>query len=81
MARGWESKAVEAQQEESASRRPATPARTAAERAVLERRTALTLARARALDDLSRAVAPAHRQMLEATLQAIERDLAALDHP
>lgn len=78
MARGWESKAVEAQQEESARRRPAGPALTPGERARLERRTALELARARARDEMARAVAPAHRALLEATLSALQDDLDSL---
>jgi hypothetical protein len=79
MARGWESKAIEAQQEEAS--RAAKPSRplNAAARATLERRRTLELARARAVDDLSRATAPAHRLMLERTLAAIQEQLDKLD--
>ena len=75
MARGWESKSIEAQQEEAA--RETTPARvlTDTERANAERRRSLELARASAANDLSRATVPAHRRMLEQTLAAIEAQL------
>jgi hypothetical protein len=77
MARGWESKAVEAQQADvervplDRSRRVEDPAR-AAERATL------TLARTRALSDLQVACAPAHRAMLEQAITDLDRRLAAL---
>ena len=78
MARGWESKWVEAQQEEAAGGRKTTPPVSVGERATLERRRTLELARARAADDLSRATAPAHRRMLEQTLAAIDQQLSRL---
>lgn len=79
MARGWESKAIEAQQEEAARRRvpagrPSPEAmRRAAERQVVE------LAAARARADLDRATVPAHRRMLEAALAALRERLHSLD--
>ena len=85
MARGWESKAIEAQQEEAARgrthARPLTPLTplTDDERRVAERRRSLELARARAAADLTRATAPAHRRLLEQTLQAIEAQLQLLE--
>jgi len=48
------------------------------ERAAAERRRALELAKARASDDLTRATAPAHRHMLQQTLDAIEAQLQEL---
>jgi len=48
-------------------------------RARLERRRTLELARARMTADLARAVAPAHRQMLEAAVLALEEELHVLD--
>jgi hypothetical protein len=79
MARGFESKSVEAQQEEaargkSAHRPPMTPEQLAVE----QRRRALELTRTRACDDLSRAIAPAHRRMLEEAIAALDQQLAAL---
>ncbi len=79
MARGWESKAVEAQQEEAAAReRKSARPLSAADRVTFERRRTLELARARAIDDLSRATALAHRRMLEQTLAAIDDRLKQL---
>ncbi len=65
MARGWESKSVETQQEE-ASRQAATPARPATEqeRSRRQQRRTLELSRARAVADLDRASTEAHRAML-----------------
>jgi hypothetical protein len=75
MARGFESKNVEFQQEEAA--RAATPKRMLSdeERARNAQRTTLELARARAADDLSRATVPAHRRMLEQAIAALDGQL------
>ena len=83
MARGFESKSVEAQQEEAArGRKPAGPVLSPEERARTERRRTLELSRARAESDLSRASAPAHRRMLEQAIAAIDAQLADLGrHP
>lgn len=77
MARGWESKSVEAQQEErTLEKGAARPVVTAEERERNARRGTLTLARAKAAADLARARTPAHRAMLEQTLAALDRQLA-----
>ena len=79
MARGWESKAVESQQEEAATRKskPAAfnpdDARRGAERATL------MLARTKALADLQHACAPAHRAMLEQAIADLDRRLEQRD--
>jgi hypothetical protein len=81
MARGWESKSVEAQQEEAARPAAASSGRSLAP-ADLERlaaRRTLELARARTLADLRVATQPAHRAMLERTLAALDEELAAKD--
>lgn len=78
MARGWESKSVEAQQDAAASQAPRRPALTpdeAARRAQLE---TLTLARARAEADLRAASADAHRTMLERAIADLDRRIAEL---
>lgn len=76
MARGFESKSVEAQQEEAArGKGKARPQMTPEQLATAERRRALELARARASDDLSRATAPAHRQMLEKAIASLDQQL------
>jgi hypothetical protein len=76
MARGWESKAIEAQQEDATqSRRASGREPSAAEQAEGARRHTLELARARAVADLSRATTPAHREMLERAIADLDRQL------
>ena len=82
MARGWESKAVEAQLEEKSVResqvgdpRDLTPE----ERERRARLDSLKLSRARTLEQLERAASPAHRQMLKRTLLALEQQIGELD--
>ena len=79
MARGWESKSVEAQQDEAIRRTSVRPALSDAQRAERARRQTLELSRSRALDDLTRATAPHHRQMLEATIRALDEQIASVD--
>jgi hypothetical protein len=76
MARGWESKSVEAQQEDrqrgdGPAGGPATPEEAAGQ----ARRRTLELARARAAADLAGATSPAHRAMLEAALRALDEQI------
>jgi len=80
MARGFESKSVEAQQEEAARGKvKARPQLTPDQQAADQRRRVLELTRARARDDLSRATAPAHRRMLEQAIAELDRQLHDLD--
>lgn len=78
MARGWESKSVEAQQEDRQARSsasgPASPEEAAREAA----RQTLELTRARAIADLARARSDAHRRMLEQAIRALDDQLKAL---
>jgi hypothetical protein len=78
MARGWESKSIEAQQEEVSRAR--TPRRPPAreELDLSDKRRALELTRKRMADDLTRATVPAHRKMLEQALASLDEQLAAL---
>ena len=83
MARGFDSKNVEWQQQQAedaraAQRRPKTE-RTAEERARLERRRGLELALAKTRADLFKATRPPHRALLERTLQALEQELRSLE--
>lgn len=78
MARGWESKSIESQQEEAARDRVRKPALTPAQRVDLEKRRTLELSRTRAEADLARATAPAHRRLLEQTIAAIDEQLSRL---
>lgn len=80
MARGWESKSVESQQEESfrESEQNDFQQLSPEERERRERLATLELSRARTLDQLERATGAAHRAMLKRTLIALERDIAEL---
>jgi hypothetical protein len=79
MARGFESKSVEFQQEEAQRGKTAKAALSADEIVTHERRLGLELARSRAAADLSRATAPAHRRMLEEALATLDARLAQLE--
>ncbi|MCA1592942.1 MAG: hypothetical protein LC754_09890 [Acidobacteria bacterium] len=82
MARGWESKAVEAQMEESDARQLAEPVPfevSPAVRARRERLDSLRMARARTLEQLERANGSAHREMLKRTLVVLEREMNELE--
>jgi hypothetical protein len=78
MARGFDSKFVEAQQEEATRPKSIGPALTPEQRLAADRRKALELSRARAAADLERATIPAHRQMLEQAISALDAELAKL---
>lgn len=78
MARGFESKMVEFNQEEAARARAPKAALSAGERERAAKRQALELARARAAADLDRATVPAHRRMLEQALAALDDQLRAM---
>lgn len=79
MARGWESKSVEAQQQDASQQKARGPVPTAEELMRRERRRTLELARSRAQHDLARVSAPAHRQMLETAIAALDRQIADLE--
>lgn len=78
MARGWESKAIEAQQEEASRRAASKPPLSDSERLRRDKRRTLEMARTRAVDDLGRATAAPHRRMLEQTLEALDQQLRLL---
>jgi hypothetical protein len=79
VARGWESKSVESQQQEAATKSPsAAPIDPGEARRRVERAT-LMLARTRALADLQHACAPAHRTMLEQAIADLDRRLGKSD--
>jgi len=80
MARGWESKSVEAQQADasgSVANRADRPL-SEEERDRYQRRAMLELARKRTAADLSRAGAPVQREMLERALAALDAELKSL---
>jgi hypothetical protein len=78
MARGWESKAVEAQQEAAAAGAGRTETISPAEAGRRSERMTLQLARTRALSDLQHACAPAHRAMLQQAIADLDRRIEAM---
>ena len=81
MARGWESKSVEAQIEEG--ERAGETVRQEKSSLSIEaqqRLESLRLARVRTEDQLTRAIHAAHREMLMKALQAIEKQVEAIEH-
>ena len=78
MARGWESKAVESQQDDALRQRIARPALTTEEQAREKRRETLQLALAQTQAEMSAACRAAHREMLRLRLDAIRAEIEAL---
>jgi len=81
MARGWESKGVEAQQEAASTPASKSAPISAEEAARRSARATLMLARTRALQDLQLACAPAHRAMLEQAIANLDTRLSQLAEP
>lgn len=78
MARGWESKAVESQQEDRGARRPAGPDLSPEARARQQRAESVALALADTTAQLQAACRPAHRDALRQRVAALETLLADL---
>jgi hypothetical protein len=78
MARGWESKSIESQQEEASRERAWKPPLNEQQRAVAARKRTLELTRASAASDLARARSAPHKEMLERAIKAIDDQLAQL---
>ena len=78
MARGWESKSVEAQQDAATADRPAGPPISAEEATRRAQRTTLMLARSRAMADLQNACAAPHRAMLEQAIADLDERIRQL---
>jgi len=79
MARGWESKAVEAQQAEAAeSRSPAKPLLTPAQKVKLQEKDGLLLNRRRIVEQLENASHPRYRTMLQDALAELDQKLVNL---
>jgi len=77
MARGWESKSVEAQQAEAADKPGQTRKKISAEEAaVLRERETLRLARQRILQQLAQSTNARHRGLLEDALMALDRKIS-----
>jgi hypothetical protein len=80
MARGWESKSVEQQQEEATSE-PARKTKPLTAEQIGRRRqlSTLELSRKRILQQLEAATNPRHREMLEAALTDLDAQIAGFD--
>ena len=79
MARGFDSKFVESQQDDAQAKKNNTrPALTPAERARIDRRKTLEMALARTQAELQAACHAAHRDMLRLRLQALQAELGTL---
>jgi hypothetical protein len=79
MARGWESKSVEAQQAEAGEKSGKTRAKLTPEQAANQReKVGLTLSRARILQQIEASRDPRHRQILEQALAELDAKLRAL---
>lgn len=81
MARGWESKSVEDQQDAAEARKAAAgkAAVSEADAARRQQLDTLRMSRARVLSDLQRACRPEHRGMLEQALTDIDARIVALE--
>lgn len=82
MARGWESKSIESQQDDRAAEAAAKarPPVSSEDAARMARKRTLELALARAVADLKSATHPSHRQMLEAAIAALTAQLEQDHH-
>jgi hypothetical protein len=78
MARGFESKSVESQQEESQRTHQMRPALSAEDQERQTRKTGLQLALAQTQSEMSAACRPAHREMLKLRLEAIQAQIKDL---
>jgi DNA-binding ferritin-like protein len=80
MARGWESKSVEAQQAEAADNKKESRTRLTAEQAAqIRRREGLQLSRRRVLQQLEAAADPRRRDMLTAALAELDKQIHILE--
>jgi hypothetical protein len=78
MARGWESKSIESQQDDAGRRPAGGPVLTAEERTRQQHKAGLQLALAETQAQLGAACRPAHREMLKMRLDAIQLQLEGL---
>lgn len=78
MARGFDSKSVESQQEEAQRTKTLRPPMTAEEQARQTRKAGLEMALAQTQAEMSAACKPAHREMLKLKLEAIQAQIRDL---
>ena len=78
VARGFESKSVESQQEESQRAKTLKPALSADELARQSRKNSLEMALAQTQSEMMASCQPAHREMLRLRLEAIQSQIRDL---
>ena len=78
MARGFESKSVESQQEESQRTKTLRPALSEEQREAKARKDGLQLALAQTQSEMMAACKPAHREMLKLRLEALQGQIRDL---
>jgi len=79
MARGWESKSVEAQQADASEKSAKPRAKMSAEQAAAFReKESLRLARERALQQIRASTNPRHRKLMEETLTELDERISRL---
>ena len=78
MARGFESKSVESQQEDAQRRKTFQPELSSEEQQRAARRAGLELAMAQTQAEIVAACRPAHREMLKLRLEAIQAQIQGL---
>jgi hypothetical protein len=78
MARGWESKSVEAQMEEAESSSVSRPRLSPQEVEAKQKRETLALTKKKLQADLERSSNPRYREMLVRALEAVEKQLATI---
>lgn len=80
MARGWESKSVEQQQEEVLERRKTVPAPIPPNEQLRNRkRDGLLLSRQRLAQQLQTACNPRHRHMLEQSIAELDKQISSIE--
>ncbi len=78
MARGWESKSIESQQDEAGRKPMGGRDLTPVQRVSLQHKAGLQLALAETQAQMGAACRPAHREMLKLRLEAIQAQLKDL---
>jgi len=78
VARGWESKSVEQQQDDALSTRELKPRLTPEQRKIESHKEGLKLSRSRIMEQIQSAGNPRYQQMLQQTLAAIDEQIAKL---
>ena len=78
MARGWESKSVELQQDDARSTGELKPRLTSEQKEIESRKEGLKLSRSRMLEQLHSTENPRYRQILEQALAELDKQITRL---